>query len=131
MFALHCLVFREHIVQLWGWDETWQRKNFRAEVSSSSCSVILHSGAPVGYVQTAEAPVGIRLWNLAIQPMYQGRGIGRSEVKTFQQLAAQRGVPLTLQVFPTNARAQRFYERLGFLEISRTRTGIEMEWRAA
>jgi ribosomal protein S18 acetylase RimI-like enzyme len=131
MFALHCLVFREHIVQLWGWDETWQRENFRTEFSSSFCSVILHSGAPVGYLQTAEHSGRIRLWNIAIQPTFQGRGIGRSVVNTVQQIAAQRSLPLTLRVFPTNPRAQRFYERQGFREISRTRTGIEMEWRAA
>ena len=131
MFALHCLVFREHIAELWGWDETWQREDFRAKVSGSSCSLILHSGAPVGYLQTTEESGRIQLWNIAIHPLFQSRGIGQSVLKTLQQVAAQRGLPLMLRVFPTNPRAQRFYERLGFSEVGRTRTGIEMAWRAA
>ena len=63
--------------------------------------------------------------------MFQGRGIGQHIVRTLQGLAAQRGMPLELRVFPTNPRAQRFYERLGFREVSRTSTGVEMQWCAA
>lgn len=131
MFALHRLVFCEHIAQLWGWDETWQREHFRAEVSASICSIILHAGSRVGYVQTSEDATGVRLWNIAIQPQFQRRGIGRLVVETLQASAAQRGLPLTLRVFPTNPDAQRFYERLGFREIYRTDTAVEMVWRAA
>jgi len=131
MFALHALVFREHIAQLWGWDETWQRENFRAQASSASCSVILHAGERVGYVQTSTDSACIQLWNIAIQPAFQNLGIGHSVIATLQRSAALRGLPLKLRVFPTNPRAQLFYERLGFRETGRTRTGIEMEWRAA
>jgi len=69
----------------------------------------------------------IQRWNIAIQPLFQDRGIGQSVLKTLQQVAVQRGLPLKLRLFPTNPRAQRFYERLGFSEIGRTRTGIEMK----
>jgi len=53
--------------------------------------------------------------NLAVQPEVRGRGIGTALVKALLEDAAFRGaLRVFLEVRESNARAIRFYQRLGF-----------------
>ncbi|WP_370682311.1 N-acetyltransferase family protein [Comamonas sp. GB3 AK4-5] len=130
LFALHCAVFRPHIEVLWGWDEDWQRANFAAECAAATTCVIEVEGRLVGYLQTLEEEGRLYVQNIAMAEQAQGQGIGARLLQRLQFKAAGRGLPLQLGVFRSNTRAQRFYERLGFLQTGTTETHIEMSWSA-
>jgi ribosomal protein S18 acetylase RimI-like enzyme len=132
LFTAHREAFRVHIETLWGqWDDSWQRDNFRRECAESICEVIFAVGALVGFVQYADEHDCVRLWNFVLAPQSRGQGIGTQVLRELQGHARRRNVELRLRVFPTNERAQRFYLRLGFRELSRTPTAIELSWSPA
>ncbi len=128
LYALYCTVFRSHIEQLWGWDEQWQRGNFRCEFKSSSTLVSRLGGQDIGYLQVLIAPHRMYLKNIALWPEVQGKGIGSILVKDLQDEALRKAVPLELSVFRTNPRAQQFYQRLGFRQVGQNKTHLEMVW---
>jgi ribosomal protein S18 acetylase RimI-like enzyme len=131
LFALHRDAYRHHVEQIWGpWDDASQRVNFARECSQSSCEVFTDQEELVGYVQYVDEAVRVRLWNIVIRTDHRGRGVGTRFVRELQDRAAARGVELSLRVFASNKPAYRFYERLGFSEISRSSEAIEMAWRA-
>ncbi len=61
---------------------------------------------------------GARLYNIAIDPDYQGRGLGLRLLKECEFEAARRGCEkMTLEVRADNDSAIRFYERQGYIII--------------
>ncbi|UCE24445.1 MAG: peptidase C39 family protein [Candidatus Zixiibacteriota bacterium] len=61
---------------------------------------------------------GARLYNVAIDPDYQGRGLGLRLLKECELEAARRGCEkMTLEVRADNDRAIKFYERQGYIII--------------
>jgi len=48
-------------------------------------------------------------------PELQSRGLGTALMRDVIERAGGRGLPVRLSVVPANARAQRLYERLGFV----------------
>jgi ribosomal protein S18 acetylase RimI-like enzyme len=131
LFELHRLVFRSHIEELWGWDEEWQLSRFTQECGSSVTMVIEFAGRTLGYMQTVVDAHQLYIRNIALHPQVQGRGIGAALVRQLQQDAGERGIQVALSVFPTNHRAVKFYERLGFHRTGETDTSITMSWTAA
>ena len=128
MFAIHQSVFRSHIDELWGWDEDWQRGNFASECAAAETSVIEINGDIAGYIQTVEREDEIYLQNIAISANAQGKGIGTMLLKSLQSRAESLNAPLRLEVFRNNKSAQKFYERLGFINVGETRTHIQLSW---
>ncbi|MFH1688261.1 MAG: peptidase C39 family protein [bacterium] len=58
---------------------------------------------------------GARLYNIAVDPSYQGRGLGLKLLKECELEAARRGCEkMTLEVRSDNSGAIRFYERQGY-----------------
>ncbi|KKI88842.1 hypothetical protein WQ54_29210 [Bacillus sp. SA1-12] len=58
--------------------------------------------------------------DLAVDPDYQGKGIGRKLLETYMQLAIEKGIyKLSLRVLATNADAIQFYKKCGFIEQGR------------
>jgi ribosomal protein S18 acetylase RimI-like enzyme len=129
LFELHRTIFRSQIELIWGWDEEWQRSQFRREFASSATSVIQTSGRTVGYIQTVAHAEFLYLLNIALHPDVQGRGFGTRLVQRLQRQAVRRGVPVNLSVFRTNRRAMSFYQRLGFRQIGESDTHFKMSWR--
>ncbi len=59
---------------------------------------------------------GARLYNIAIDPSFQGRGYGDRLLQECELEAARRGCHIiTLEVFQENKRALRFYEKNGYI----------------
>ncbi|ATD10049.1 GNAT family N-acetyltransferase [Pseudoalteromonas piscicida] len=56
----------------------------------------------------------VRLIEIALIPQARGLGLGAAVVQSFQQAAAQSGVPMTLSVLQDNYNAKRLYQKLGF-----------------
>jgi ribosomal protein S18 acetylase RimI-like enzyme len=54
-----------------------------------------------------------------VEPEYRNRGMGRALLQSVQSWAQERGADgISLQVAAANSRARKFYEELGFREIS-------------
>lgn len=130
LFDIHRAVFSSHIEQIWGWDEDWQKDNFKREAESAETSVVIIDGVIIGYVQICDNENGLYLQNIAILPEYQRKGVGTRLIQRFQALAVAKEAPLQLSVFRTNTSALRFYERLGFEKAGDTNTHYQMVWKS-
>ncbi|OKO84992.1 GNAT family N-acetyltransferase [Bradyrhizobium sp. AS23.2] len=75
------------------------------------------NGAPVGFIGLIDAFIGA----LFVSTELQGGGIGRALVAHALQLKRE----LELEVYTANESARSFYERLGFVEVSRTAEDAE------
>ncbi|MFJ8675388.1 GNAT family N-acetyltransferase [Streptomyces sp. NPDC093589] len=93
-----------------------QAENWVAERAGTVIGLLGLLGAGRGHAQGAD-PGGqaAEIGGLFVAPEAQGDGVGRALV---DHAAASSGA-LTLEVFEENARARRFYDRLGFAERAR------------
>ncbi|MGM7720777.1 GNAT family N-acetyltransferase [Metabacillus sp. Hm71] len=58
--------------------------------------------------------------DLAVDPEYQGTGIGRKLLENYKQRARKKGISkLSLRVLATNEGAIQFYKKCGFIEQGR------------
>jgi len=56
-----------------------------------------------------------RMYSLAIDPAYRGRGLARRLIEAGERAAARRGcAELRLEVAPTNASARALYDAMGY-----------------
>jgi ribosomal protein S18 acetylase RimI-like enzyme len=92
--------------------------------------VVEDDGVPVGYAAVMSAADHDFLHELAVLPRAQSRGIGTAVVRSLQDDARRRGVPLRLSVHDDN-RARLLYERLGFVVTEVAGVHVKMEWRGA
>jgi ribosomal protein S18 acetylase RimI-like enzyme len=130
LFALHEELFRSHIEQIWGWDDEWQRANFRKEWDNAPPEIILLDGNKAGCVQVRKEADHLYILNLALHPRFQGQGAGTAVVRTIQQRAAALNLPVRLSVFRTNPRVAGFYQKEGFEVEEETVTECRMRWKA-
>ncbi len=121
-------VLRHHVESIWGWHEDWQRQNFLGNWETCETQSIHADHQVVGFMQTLEEADHLILKTLCISPAYQNRGIGSALMRTLQDHAQVRKLPIRLSVYVTNLRAESFYRRLGFLPGNRGRDFQHMSW---
>src|SRR5687768_3874951 len=114
LYALHCRTMREVIEKTWGWDDTWQRRDFDRRFREYVTSIIEFDGNAAGGLLLEWKPDSLYIHELQLLPEYQGQGIGTTVIGKVIEQAAARRLPVTLSVVPANPRAKRLYERLGF-----------------
>jgi len=77
-------------------------------------------GAPVGVLVLVPRPGHLLLENIAVDPAFQGRGVGRQLMQLAEQRAVQAGLPevrlYTNQLMTENL---AWYPALGYREVSR------------
>lgn len=78
---------------------------------NSETWVAVRLGEPVGFISLLESFIG----GIFVAPGQQGQGIGRKLIAH----ALERKGTLSLEVYLQNRQAVRFYEGLGFVEVSR------------
>jgi ribosomal protein S18 acetylase RimI-like enzyme len=66
--------------------------------------------------------------HLEVAPQFRRRRIGSSIITDLQRRAADRGIPVELQVLRVNP-ARGLYETLGFVISGETETHYQMVWR--
>ncbi|QSX37414.1 GNAT family N-acetyltransferase [Shewanella sedimentimangrovi] len=69
---------------------------------------------PIGKATVDFGHNEVRLVDIAFMPQARGHGFGRAIIQSFQQAAAQSGVPMTLTVLQQNQAAMQLYAALGF-----------------
>jgi ribosomal protein S18 acetylase RimI-like enzyme len=77
--------------------------------------IILVDGAPAGWICTADLGREVRIAELMVLPEHRGKRVGAAVVQDVIEHAGNR--PVRLNVNVTNARAVRFYQRLGFARV--------------
>ncbi|MUG72963.1 MULTISPECIES: GNAT family N-acetyltransferase [Paenibacillus] len=73
---------------------------------------------PVGFIALIADRERLSVDMLAVDPRYQGKGIGKRLMLYVERKAQELGLPeVTLWVDEANGRARGFYERLGYTSI--------------
>ena len=128
LFALHEEVFREHIERIWGWDDEWQITNFQKEWGMVITEVIEDGEEVSGYLQIRQELEHLYVLNIALSCQHQNQGFGTQVIEILKKRAEAQGLPIKLNVFRTNERVIKFYERAGYKIYETTETGCKMGW---
>lgn len=115
LFNLHCLTMRSAIEATWGWDDSWQRREFVQRVTDYEAAIVERAGVRCGGLVTEWLADSLYVHELQVLPEYQGRGLGSQVLQSVIDRAAQAGRPVTLSVLEANPRACALYTRLGFV----------------
>lgn len=104
--------------------DRFPRRNLRRVLDSAASLflIALTDGAPSGYAMLLfrrRAAVA-RLYSIAVDPDFRGRGVAEELLAEAGRQAAARGADrLRLEFRPSNGAAQRLYERAGFAFLER------------
>lgn len=118
-YRMHRATLRPYVEAIWGWDESVQRAFHVRGFDPVHTQIVTVDGRDAGVLIVHRRPGETYLGRIAIDPAYQGLGIGSALVRDLLAEAAGRGVPLLLDVLVVNTRARALYERLGFREVFR------------
>jgi ribosomal protein S18 acetylase RimI-like enzyme len=123
-------VLKEHITEIWGWDESWQQADFDDHFVPEQIQLAVVDGKLIGYihVDTQDQTPHVRM--MCIRPECQRKGIGGALLKPLIQDCTSKQQDVALGVFRVNIDARRFYERLGFLVCGETDTHYKMNRKA-
>jgi ribosomal-protein-alanine N-acetyltransferase len=102
----------------------WSESTFRALLRRRDADLIVAeaNNRLAGYAAAWSVLDQCELGNVAVAPDWRNRGVGSQLVARILELARARCVrEVFLEVRPSNATAQRLYERLGFRRVGRRR----------
>lgn len=116
----------QYLEATFGWDEPARDAYFAESFDPSGGEIVEVDGVAVGELLVDVRPHELFLVRLALLPEWQGRGIGKSIVRTLIDRARELESALVLDVFKTNARAARLYESLGFVRTGESETDVSM-----
>lgn len=136
LFDLYCTTRADELAA-WGWDAAQQAaflrfqfmaqtQHYGAQLPHAEHSIICNASTPIGRIITIRGSDELRLVDLALLPSWRNTGIGSGLISDLIDQAAQRHVPLRLQV-RTDNRARRLYERLGFRIVAHHDVYLHME----
>ncbi|MCC2672251.1 MAG: uncharacterized protein K0Q72_4723 [Armatimonadetes bacterium] len=118
---------KAYVSATWGWDETFQRRYFREHANPDRTQILLVQGEPAGALTVWEQDDALFLASIELLPEHQRRGLGTAIIENLCHEAAERGLPVALQVLKVNP-AFRLYERLGFRTVRETETHFQMRY---
>jgi ribosomal protein S18 acetylase RimI-like enzyme len=114
LYALYCLLLREYIEPVFGWDEEFQRQRFEREYPSHKTFLVPCGMMIAGFVVLKCESEEIHLSLLLLRPEFQSLGIGARVMELVLAQAKFLSVPVTLSCFRENDQALKFYARHGF-----------------
>ncbi len=128
LFRIHREAMGEYLEQAFGpWTDEFDREQHEQWLSAGRARVIMVGDEIAGALDvewTADAAI---LYRIAIDPPFQGRGLGTAIVADLLRECGERRLPARLQVFPHNP-ARHLYQRLGFRQVGTDGPSIEMQW---
>lgn len=104
--------------------DPWSEKSILSELENPlSCWLVAMDGERLaGYVGSQTVLGETDMMNLAVDPDYRRKGLGKGLILSLIEALRQRESRcLTLEVRDSNAPARALYEKLGFQEIGRRR----------
>ncbi len=126
-YRIVCNSIKPYVTKIWGWDESYQREIHKQKFVASEIEIIIYNEKEIGLLIVKESENEIYLQSILIEKKFQNLGIGRILMEQIIEQANSAKKTIRLQVFKVNLRAQRFYKKLGFEEISDLENHIGME----
>jgi ribosomal protein S18 acetylase RimI-like enzyme len=127
---LYAAVLQDHITKIWGWDESWQQRDFDDHFVPGNIQVAIVNDSIVAYIHVDPTDAAPHVRMMCVAPDYQRQGIGGALLNTIVQDCAAQRQDVVLLVFRINTDAKRFYERLGFTVCGETDTHYKMRRKA-
>ena len=103
----------DYIMQLWGWDEKFQRDFHTSDWQQKRPSIILYDNKPIGTIYILENNDYNQIGQFFILPEYQNKGIGSHLLKRILAKADQSG-KITKIAYLINNPVVSLYKRNGF-----------------
>ena len=96
-------------------DDPWSENAFRSELEQGNFYVGAYvDGELIGYAGLALSPYEASVHTIAVVASWQGRGVGRTLLRTLLDAVDAAGVPVYLEVRTDNAAAINLYLAHGF-----------------
>ena len=126
--ALRRVVYRELIIRTFGaWDESRHARHCAECLACGPISVIEAAGQRAGMIQLLEKADAIEIGEIQLEPAVQRRGLGSQVLRDVLARAQREGRRVRLSVALRNDAAHRLYRRLGFHDVSRNDSHVQME----
>jgi GNAT superfamily N-acetyltransferase len=139
LFELYASTRQEEL-DAWGWPPEMRSSFLNLQFKASQgrhraypdaeFQIVLLDGVNAGRLIVNRTREELQLVDIALLPAHRNAGIGTALLRRIFGEAAATPKPLRLQVLKGN-RAERLYQRLGFVQTGETELHLEMEWRAA
>jgi ribosomal protein S18 acetylase RimI-like enzyme len=125
ILALNEAAYRRYVEKVYGWDDAFQREYLAGHVDYPNTKMILVGGETIGFVAVKPQPDCAFLASIALAQEFRSRGFGTRIIEGVVAEARSRGLPVRLQVFRDNVKAQALYIRLGFEPEGETETHLK------
>lgn len=122
LWRLHNAALKKYVEKTWGWNEEWQKANFKNAFNPNDGEIIVVDGADAGFLWIVEKESETLLASIRLLPEFQNKGVGTRIIKN---LLDKSDKPVRLQVLKINP-ARNLYDRLGFEIIGETDTHFVM-----
>jgi ribosomal protein S18 acetylase RimI-like enzyme len=106
-----------------------QHRYYHEHYPTEGFRVVTADGQAAGRLYVARWPAELRIVDISLLPEYRRRGIGGTLLRSLQEEARSRGVPLGIHVERFNP-ALGLYARLGFRTVADKGVYLFLEWRA-
>ena len=107
-----------------------QTATYRARYPAAQFAIVLIDDTPIGRLVIDRGCEAFTLVDIALLPVWRGRGIGTHLIAALCDDARHAGVPVRLSVFRANPDALRLYQRLGFVVKAGSEIDVNLEWAA-
>jgi ribosomal protein S18 acetylase RimI-like enzyme len=105
-----------------------QRYHYRSVFLGCEFDVLELNGQPIGRLYLYPLGQSLDVVDIALMPLWRGRGFGGAVLTAIQEAAADLGRGVTIMVEQYNP-ARRLYDRLGFEIVADQGVYLEMLWR--
>ncbi|MFH1350273.1 MAG: ribosomal protein S18-alanine N-acetyltransferase [Pseudomonadota bacterium] len=117
-------IYLDHLLEIENlcFSSPWSPKLFQDEFRSlfSHLWILMVDQIPLGYICFWMYEREIQLFNIAVHPLKQGKGLGNYLLTKMIEAGSTNGVhSIWLEVRPSNSAARKLYQNLGFKEIGR------------
>lgn len=129
---------RQEELDAWGWPPEMRSSFLKMQFEASQgyhtafpgadFQIVLVDGANAGRLVLDRGPKELRIVDIALLPQHRNAGVGSILLRRIRDEAVAANKPVRLHVLKGN-RAQRLYQRLGFVKSAETELHLEMEWR--
>ena len=123
LYAIHREALGPYVDATWGWDESFQAREFERRSADPDRRVIEVDGEIAGFLSVAEDRGRIVVRTIELASRFQRRGIGTVLIEDILARARESGLPVDLRVLKCNP-ARRLYERLGFQPAGESETHV-------
>ncbi len=128
LYNLKKITLKEYVLQVWGWDEDFQRSRHNETVDPNTHEIIQFSEEDIGCIKIEVRPETLFLSVIGILPSHQNQGIGTKLISDLITRGQQEEKNIELQVLKVNRKAHRLYQNLGFVDSGETDTHFLMEY---